>query len=85
MMGMIGQDVVCDSGLVWITATNYPMQLETTQPFNAQKMVCMVRNPLETIAEYANAYVLQGHNLTPHENLNDEFPQFWNDFVLATA
>ena len=26
MMGMLGQDTVCDSKRVWITATNYPMQ-----------------------------------------------------------
>ena len=65
MMGMKGQNTVSDSNKVWITATNYPLQPENAFIFNAQKMICIVRNPLETIASNAYEYALRGHNLRP--------------------
>ena len=48
-------------------------------------MVCIVRNPIEIISSYARAYALEGTNIKSEENLAVEFPEFWNDFVLATA
>ena len=45
----------------------------------------MVRNPLETIASNARNYAHQGHDLTLDQDLNTEFPEFWDKFVEATA
>ena len=48
-------------------------------------MICIVRNPIETIASNARVYALGGQNLTLEQNLAVDFPEFWNEFVLATA
>ena len=63
MMGMQGQEFVNDSNKVWVTGTHFPVQSADAKKFNAQKMICIVRNPLDVIASNAKFYATQGHNL----------------------
>ena len=54
MMGLLGTYHVCDERTVWITKTHYPMGNGSEAPFNAQKMIIIVRNPIDAIPSFAN-------------------------------
>ena len=59
MMGMVGEDEVgSDDKRVWVSATNYPMKPAGSKQFSANKLIIMVRNPLEIIASNARNYAL---------------------------
>ena len=59
MMGMVGEDTVgSDDKRVWVTKTDYPMKQAAAKQFSANKLIIMVRNPLETIASNARCYAL---------------------------
>ena len=45
----------------------------------------MVRNPLDTIFSNARHHALLGHNLNPDQHLHTDFPEFWDQFAIATA
>ena len=70
MIGQAGQAHVNDEKRVWMTMTNYPLVNRDSIPFNAEKMICLVRNPLDIIASCAFRHCLHSHNLKPQESLN---------------
>ena len=53
MMGMKGEEVVCDDNLVWITKSHYPMGFKSpakfSKGFNANKMIVVARNPIDIL------------------------------------
>ena len=73
MMGLAGQGHVCDEdNTVWITKTHFPINFTDTEiPFTAEKMFCVVRNPLDVIASYAFFVSLKSHSLLPQESLHE--------------
>ena len=87
MMGMLGEDTVCESKKVWINSTHYPYMQPSarSRTYNAQKMICMVRNPLDVIALNAYFHILRGHDIAPEQSIDKEYPEFWEEFVIATA
>ena len=74
MMGLLGQETVCDSNRVWVTKTHYPLQFGTEPFFNAQKMICIVRNPIDIIPSYAYLSTFISHSLVPNEKLHIDYP-----------
>ena len=85
MIGQAGQAHVNDEKRVWMTMTNYPLVNHDSIPFNAEKMICLVRNPLDIIASCAFRHCLHSHNLKPQESLNQQFPEWWDKWVRETA
>ena len=81
MMGLLGTYHVCDERTVWITKTHYPVGLGTEAPFNAQKMIIVVRNPIDVIPSFASLTQLKSHSMTPVERFDVDFPEWWNKFV----
>lgn len=54
MMGRAGQGHVSDNDKVGITSTHFPYKTaETRQSIDAQRVIWVVRNPLDVIASYA--------------------------------
>ena len=64
---MAGEEVTCDSNRVWITKTHWPVIDQNFKPksFQAQKCICLVRNPLDIFAELATLTNIGSHNLVP--------------------
>ena len=86
MMGLAGQGHVNDDNDVWITKTHFPLQMTGTEyPFSAEKMICIVRNPLDIIASYAFFVCMKSHSLVPQENLNEAFPEWWTGWVKSMS
>ena len=85
MQGMLGQDHVSDKNKVWITKTFHPLYTGDTQSFKANKMVCVVRNPLDVFVSDAHESNTTSHCLMPAENYATEFPEWWKEFVNQSA
>ena len=85
MKGQAGQAHVSDEKLVWLTMTNYPLVNRESIPFNAEKMICLVRTPLDIIASCAFRHCLHSDNLKPQESLNQQFPEWWDKWVRDTV
>ena len=83
-MGMLGQDHVCDENTVWITKTHYPLKMKD-KSFKAQKMFCIVRNPIDVFPSYASLRLLTSHSLELNEKLNEKFPEWWEQFVRVNS
>ena len=64
MMGLVGQGHTNDDDHVWLTKTHFPLQMTGTEyAFPAEKMICVVRNPLDIIASYAIFVSMKSHSL----------------------
>ena len=62
-MGLLGQNIVSDSNMVWITKTHKPMDTPNSRPFNAQKMIVIQRNPIDVYPSFFNLFNLDSHSL----------------------
>ena len=86
MMGLVGQGHTNDDNQVWLTKTHFPLQMTGTEhAFAAEKMICVVRNPLDIIASYAFFVSMKSHSLVPEEKLNERFPAWWKEWVTTMA
>ena len=85
MMGLLGTETVCDSNRVWITKTHFPLQYMEEKSFHAQKVICVVRNPIDVIPSYAYLRSFVSHSVVPNEELHREFPEWWNEWILGVA
>jgi hypothetical protein len=69
MMGMKGEEVVCDDNLVWITKSHYPMGFKSPakfrRGFNANKMIVVARNPIDILPSKASLDICCSHSLVP--------------------
>ena len=80
-LGLLGQEHTSTENRVWMTKTQSPMQSKTSISFMANKMICLVRNPLDVIASHAEHLNMRSHNLSTAESFDDNFPEWWSDFV----
>ena len=48
-------------------------------------MVCIVRNPIDVIPSYAYLSSFVSHSLVPNEKLHVDFPEWWNEWVVAMS
>ena len=53
--------------------------------FKAQKMFCIVRNPIDVFPSYASLRLLTSHSLELNEKLNETFPEWWDQFVKVCS
>jgi len=79
--GLAGEDIQCDSGLVWITKTHWPMESPFgAAKYTASKAFVIVRNPMDSLVSIANLALTGTHSQTVNETLYS-FPAFWKPFV----
>ena len=85
MMGLLGQEHVFSERRIWIAKTHYPLQTGDECVFGAQKMFCVVRNPLDVIPSFAYLVHTRSHSLVPNEKLHEEFPEWWTEWSKTVA
>ena len=81
MMGLLGTYHTSEDRSVWVTKTHYPGGYGNEAHFNAQKLITIVRNPIDAIPSFANLSQLKSHSLQPVEKYHIDFPEWWNDWV----
>ena len=84
LWGLLGQQTVSDSNLVWVTKTHYPLNVfQNEEVFNAQKMIVIVRNPIDIIPSVAGLDISKSHSFEFKNKLNEEFPNWWDGWMTA--
>ena len=53
-LGLCGEETACDSNFVWLTKTHWPFPIGWKETFHAQRMIVVVRNPIDVIPSMAN-------------------------------
>ena len=86
MKGHFGQGHLFDEDRIWMANTNFPygIRKEIAPGFNAQKMICLVRNPLEVISTLAYIVHMQSETLDSVEKF-ENFPSFWAKWVIRIS
>ena len=79
MMGMKGEDIVDDS--TWVVKTHSPWNMPFAPLFTANKMVVVVRNPLDVIPSWLNLIALCNHNTKAPFDYDKEYPNWWDWWV----
>ena len=64
MLGLLGEENVTDTNLTWITKTHWPTPTYKVK-FHAQKMIVIVRNPIDIIPSMCGLLQTISHSLTP--------------------
>ena len=62
MMGMKGEDIVDDT--IWVGKSHSPWCMPYAPVFHCNKMVVIVRNPLDVIVSWLNLLSFACHNST---------------------
>jgi len=76
MMGLKGEDIADDS--VWVVKTHSPWCMPFAPLFTANKIVTVVRNPLDVIPSWLNLLCLANHNSKAPFNYEEKFPTWWD-------
>lgn len=79
MQGMKGEDIADDS--VWIVKTHSPWLMPYAPIFHANKMVTIIRNPLDVIISWLTLVSLCNHNTKLAYDPSKEYPEWWNWWV----
>lgn len=74
--GLLGEQTQDDS--VWIIKTHYP-QLVFPFAFDAGKIICVTRHPIDTFASFATLMWTQSHSLEAKKKHNEY--AVWDGFV----
>lgn len=80
-MGLIGEETTSDTNLVWITKTHFPLDSVNKGVFRAQKLIKIVRNPLDTILSQCHGMWTYSHSVTPVEQYDRDVPESWDTAV----
>ena len=79
MQKMKGEDIVDDT--CWIIKTHSPWCMLYAPKFKCQKIMCVVRNPLDIIISWFNLCNTVSHNMKVSFEVNKEYPNWWNKYV----
>ena len=83
MVGMLGEENVTDTNLTWITKTHWPINF-FKEAFHANKMLVIVRNPIEIFPSFCSLMQTGSHSVMPQKpftELSDDFWKKWVSFV----
>lgn len=61
------------------------MDTPNSRPFVAQKMIVMVRNPIDVLPSFANLCNTGSHSLVPNEEYHLDFPEYWDEWVNSVT
>ena len=76
MSGLLGEDIVDDK--CWMVKTHTPWCIFEAPPFTCNKMMVVVRNPIDSFKSWLEL-VLHGNHMTKSDfNLDELYPKFWD-------
>lgn len=78
-MGMKGEGISDDR--VWIVKAHHPLLLEQAAPYECNKVICCVRNPLDVLPSYASLCNSINHATKPEYEYEIDYPDWWSWFV----
>jgi len=79
IMGMKGEGISDDR--VWIVKAHHPLLLEQAAPYECNKVICCVRNPLDVFPSYASLCNSINHATKPEYEYEVDYPEWWDWFV----
>ena len=86
MWGLLGQQITSDDKLVFVTKTHFPFNVfKTEEHFTANKMIVIVRNPLDVLPSFATLTQTKGHSAVVNEQFDIDFPDWWDNFITAIS
>jgi len=80
LMGLKGEGH-CATDNVWVTKSHSPWVPLGATPFKGNKMIFLMRNPIDNIPSLGHLTMLNSHSLTPVEDYSKDEPEWWNMFV----
>ncbi len=69
---------------VWVVKAHHPAQQPLTTPFVSKKVICIVRNPVDTFVSFANLVNTMSHTHKPDFSYQQDHPNWW-DWWLRTC
>jgi len=83
MQKMKGEDIVDDT--VWIVKTHSPWCMPYAPPFKANKIMVIVRNPIDVIMSWLNLVLTGVHNLKIPFEVEKEYPKWFQSYIEKTV
>lgn len=78
LMGLAGEGLV--DKRVWVVKTHYPERYGKTK-FYAERVILLIRNPLDCITSLFNMVCTGSHNRSIHDNDYSKFKSLWAEFI----
>ena len=82
-MGLKGENLVDDT--CWVIKTHSPWCMPFAPPFKANKMICIVRNPLDVIVSWLDLMSTGSHAQKASFEYEELYPEWWNWWVFDCA
>ena len=79
MQGLKGEHIVDDT--VWVVKSHSPWIMPESQLFSANKVIVVVRNPLDAILSFLNLCSLSNHTQKAPFDYKTAYPNFWEWWV----
>ena len=84
LQGLKGEDIVDDT--VWIVKTHSPWIMPFAPVFHCNKIICIVRSPIDVIISFLHLFSLGNHVQKAPFEYHERHPQWWDWWVrLCTA
>jgi len=78
---LAGEETVSHENLCWITKTHWPMESPMgSKKFSAQKVISIVRNPIDIIPSMCLLANTTSHSLTTTVPINEADPAWFDSF-----
>ena len=79
MQGMMGEDVTDDS--VWIVKSHSPWVMPEAPVFHSNKVICIVRNPLDTCLSWLHLVAMNNHAVKSPFNYEELYPNYFDWWI----
>ena len=79
MMGLMGEGIVDER--TWIVAGHHPFLLQGAIKYTSNKVIVLVRNPLDVLPSYASMCNTLNHSAKPEFEYEEAYPEWWDWFV----
>ena len=83
LQGMKGENITDDT--VWIAKTHSPWCMYDAQVFHCNKMIVIIRNPLDTFISWLNLIAQCNHNTEAPFEYELAYPKLWNWWIRDIA
>ena len=80
--GLQGEELA-DTNLTWIKKTHWPHPMTWREKFHAQKMLVVVRNPIDVFPSVAGLINTCSHSMVPQKPYNEL--DFWGKFLAVSS
>lgn len=79
MLGCMGEDIVDDT--VWVVKSHSPWIMPEAPLFTANKVICIVRNPLDTNLSWLHLCSMNNHSTKTPFDFEKEYPNYFDWWV----